>query len=190
MNIYVRYFDYDTIAQSFEEVIDFLSSIPEIHITPELVADVRSYMESDMPYPKRYKIRPRVYFILIKTAAQDLEEFKANRRGPVPIDNDTASRKEMRSAQLSTEKEGWYKASLNFKRVIQIPGTSKFQYQDTHFSAYAFATSGQDCYNRIIEHLKNRQDVDLRSQFPSARGANFNFDFVGEQLPGSAEAAG
>ena len=51
-------------------------------------------------------------------------------------------------------------------------------YQDTTFSALLKADSGQDCYNRIIDHLKNRQDVDLRSQFPSAKGNNFEFKFI------------
>lgn len=82
MNIYARYFDQDTLVYSFDELMDFLSSIPDIRITPELVEDVRNYVESDMPYPKRYKIRPRVYFILIKTTAESLSAFKANRKNP------------------------------------------------------------------------------------------------------------
>jgi hypothetical protein len=36
-----------------------------------------------------------------------------------------------------------------------------------------------DCYNRIVNHLKSR--VDSRSQFPSAKGKNFNYRFLGEQ---------
>ena len=33
----------------------------------ELEADVRrSYAASDLTYPKRYKVRPRVYFIVIR----------------------------------------------------------------------------------------------------------------------------
>ena len=57
MNIYARYFDQDTLVYSFDELMDFLSSIPDIRITPELVEDVRNYVESDMPYPKRYNAR-------------------------------------------------------------------------------------------------------------------------------------
>ena len=67
MNIYARYFDQDTLVHSFDELMQFLSSIQEIPINQRLEEDVRAYVESDMPYPKRYKIRPRVYFILIKT---------------------------------------------------------------------------------------------------------------------------
>jgi hypothetical protein len=37
--------------------------------------------------------------------------------------------------------------------------------------------SGIDCYNRIIEHLRER--VDERSQFPSAKGKNFRFTYLG-----------
>ena len=133
-----------------------------------------------MPYPKRYKIRPRVYFILIKTTANNLEEFKANKKQAAApsADSETPNKKEVRTSLLVEERAGWYKGTITFKRVILIPGTNKFQYQDTTFSALVKAMSGQDCYNRIIDHLKNRQDVDLRSQFPSAKGNNFEFVYI------------
>ena len=34
------------------------------------------------------------------------------------------------------------------------------------------------CYDRIVEHLQNRQDVDPRSQFPSAKSNNFEYIFL------------
>ena len=37
--------------------------------------------------------------------------------------------------------------------------------------------SGIDCYNRIVDHLRER--VDGRSQFPSAKGKNFRFKYLG-----------
>lgn len=186
MNIYARYFDQDTLVYSFDELMDFLSSIPDIRITPELIEDVRNYVESDMPYPKRYKIRPRVYFILIKTTAESLEAFKANRKNPQePSVNDSEAfnKKEIRIGQLMEERKGWYKGTIIFKRVIQIPETLKFQYQDTTFSALVYAVCGQECYDHIIAYLKNRHDIDLRSQFPSSRGQNFRFVYMGENLP-------
>lgn len=182
MNIYVRYFDYDTVATNFEEVIDFLASIPEIQITEAMANEVRAYVESEIPYPKRYKIRPRVYFIMIKTTAQNLDEFKNNRKDDTLSVNEAGTRKEMRATQLSVVQLGWYRGELNFKRVIQIPGTGKFQYQDTRFTALVWAESGQHCYDRIICHLKNRQDVDLRSQFPSVRGNSFHYEYMGTKL--------
>ena len=69
MNLYLRYFDNETLVYNVEEAIDFLKSIPEIGMTPELEADVRDYIGSEVYYPKRYKVRPRVYFIIIKTEA-------------------------------------------------------------------------------------------------------------------------
>ena len=79
MNIYARYFDQETVVSSFEELITFLTSIPEINVTTELLDNVKAYIDSPLPYPKRYKLRPRVYFILIKTTAQTIQEFKNNR---------------------------------------------------------------------------------------------------------------
>lgn len=193
MNIYVRYFDQDTLVYNLDELINFLSSIPDIRITPELVNDLREYINSDMPYPKRYKVRPRVYFILIKTTADSLAAFKANRKTnvpgapqqqrPEPRQEQPFVKKDSRVNQLTDSRQGWYKGTIMFKRVIQIPGTSKFQYQDTVFSACVLTDSGVSCYNRIVDHLKARKDVDPRSQFPSAKGQNFQFIYMGETLP-------
>ena len=193
MNIYARYFDQDTIAYSFDELLDFLTSIPEIPINQRMVDDLRAYVESDMPYPKRYKIRPRVYFILIKTDAANMEEFKARHKANATQNNYTPQpqqtgelslvhRKELRMAELTAEEEGWYEGTVTFKRVIQIPETAKFCYQDTTFSALVKANSGFECYTRIIDHLRNRVDVDQRSQFPSVKGNSYNFRYVGKEI--------
>ncbi len=198
MNIYARYFDQDTLVRNYDELMNFLSSIPEIPINQRLEDDVRAYVESDMPYPKRYKIRPRVYFILIKTSAETMEEFKAHRKGnnntqeresianerPTFVkDNGIINKKEIKVAQLAQERSGWYLGTITFKRVLPINGTTKFRYQDTTFQAYVKANSGNECYERIIEHLKKRTEIDVRSQFPSAKGSNFTFEFVGNELP-------
>ena len=79
MNLYLRYFDRETLVSTVDEAIDFLKSIDEIDMTPELEADVRDYAASDVFYPKRYKIHPRVYFIVIKTEAATMQDFKEKR---------------------------------------------------------------------------------------------------------------
>jgi hypothetical protein len=79
--------------------------------------------------------------------------------------------------RLNEELPGWYEGSLDFKRVLMVPGTGKFQYRDTHFVARCKAVSGIDCYNRIVDYLRGR--VDNRSQFPSAKGKNFKFSYLG-----------
>ncbi len=79
--------------------------------------------------------------------------------------------------KLNEERQGWYEGSLDFKRVVMVPSTGKHEYRDTHFVARCKALSGIDCYNRIVEHLRDR--VDSRSQFPSAKGKNFRFKYLG-----------
>lgn len=193
MNIYARYFDQDTLVYSFDELVDFLSSIPDIRLTQDMVEDIKAYVEGDMPYPKRYKIRPRVYFILIKTNAPTLADFKANRKNqnaPNAQDGEPFAKKDYRVSQLQEEHPGWYKASILFKRVIPIPGTNKFQYQDTTFSACVRTSSAMECYNRIIEHLRGRRDIDPRSQFPSAKGQNYQYTFMGDKLPADIAVQG
>ena len=195
MNIYARYFDNEIVVHSLDELFNFLASLQDIHVDDRLVEEITAYINSDITYPKRHKVRPRVYFILIKTTANSLEEFKANNKNANSASPEiypsaqTQRVKENRSFVLMEENIGWYFGRINFKRVILIPGTQKFQYRDTTFAAYVRAVSAIDCYDRIIDHLKNRQDVDPRSQFPSARGTNFTYEFVGENLPIRAENA-
>lgn len=191
MNIYARYFNQDILVHSFDELMDFLSSIPEIPITQRLVDEVRAYVQSDMPYPRRYKIRPRVYFIMIKTTAETMEEFKSHRKDANGIDEGLAMRpaesvqtkKEIKAAQLAEVRTGWYYVTIVFKRVIQVAATTKFRYQDTVFEAFVRANSGAECFDKVIAHIKSRPEVDPRSQFPSARGSNFIFEYVGTELP-------
>ena len=176
MNFYIRYFDKEILVNTVDDAIAFLADIDEIGMNPVLENDIRNYCASDMLYPKRYKIRPRVYFIIIKTDAPTMSDFKENRAVHPPVER---PEKPVAPAlvRLNEELPGWYEGALDFKRVLMVPGTGKFQYRDTHFVAQCKAMSGMDCYNRIVEYLRER--VDERSQFPSAKGKNFKFRYLG-----------
>ena len=177
MNLYLRYFDKETLVTSVDEAIDFLAEIDEIGMNPVLEADIRDYVNSDVFYPKRYKVRPRVYFIIIKTDAQSMQDFKdkkAVRPAAVIAKERTAT---SAVTKLNEERFGWYECVIDFKRVLLVPGTGKFQYRDTRFAVQMKGMSGIDCYTRIVEHLRER--VDERSQFPSAKGKNFRFTYLG-----------
>ena len=110
---------------------------------------------------------------------QDFKDKKALRSGGA--NGESASKERAASPvvlKLNEEREGWYEGTIDFKRVLMVPGTGKFQYRDTRFVAQVKAVSGLDCYNRIVDHL--RQRVDDRSQFPSAKGKNFHFRYLGQ----------
>jgi len=177
MNLYIRYFDKETLVSSVEEAISFLSDISEIGMNAELEADIRDYAASDVCYPKRYKVRPRVYFIIIKTAAACMQDFKDKKALRPVASVERQDSGNTPANRLTEEAPGWYEGSLDFKRVVLIPATGKHEYRDTHFVANLKATSGLDCYNRIVEHLRGR--VDSRSQFPSAKGKNFHYRYLG-----------
>ena len=178
MNLYLRYFDRETLVSTVDEAIDFLRDIEEIGMDPELEADIRDYVASDVFYPKRYKIHPRVYFILIKTEAATLQDVKEKKAAHTVEDDSPVKRAIPAVSRLNEIRPGWYEGSLDFKRVLLIPGTGKFQYRDTQFVARVKAASGQDCYERIVDYLRDR--VDERSQFPSAKGKNFRFTYLGK----------
>ena len=176
MNLYLRYFDSEILVNNVDDAIAFLAGIDEIGMNPMLEQDIRDYAASDVYFPKRYKIRPRVYFIIIKTEAatmQDFKEKKALHPNLGPSEKPVAPV----LMRLNEERFGWYEGVIDFKRVQIVPGTGKFQYRDTHFEACCKAVSGIDCYNRIVDHLSQR--VDPRSQFPSAKGKNFKFRYLG-----------
>ncbi len=178
MNLYLRYFDKETLVTNVDDAISFLESIDEISMNPMLESDIREYAASNVYYPKRYKIRPRVYFIIIKTEAPTMLDFKEKRAlHSNPGGSNSEKSLSPAMAQLNEDQPGWYEGTMDFKRVLMVPGTGKFQYRDTHFVARCKAVSGIDCYNRIVEHL--RQRVDNRSQFPSVKGKNFRFKFLG-----------
>ena len=180
MNLYLRYFDKETLVHNVDDALDFLGSIQEIGMNPELEADIRDYVASDVYYPKRYKIRPRVYFIIIKTEAATMLDFKQKKALRTNSSTVVGGQREFvptAVSRLNEEREGWYEGTLDFKRVVMVPGTGKHEYRDTHFVAACKANSGLDCYNRIVEYLKSR--VDSRSQFPSSKGKNFRFTYLG-----------
>ena len=179
MNLYLRFFDDETLVSNADEAIAFLSSIQEIQMTADLEADIRQYIDSDVYYPKRYKVRSRVYFIIIKTEAATMLDFKQKKAVRSGSAKDAAEPRENNTGvvRLNAERAGWYEGVLDFKRVVMIPATGKHEYRDTRFVVQCKAKSGLDCYNRIVDHLRTR--VDSRSQFPSAKGRNFKFKYLG-----------
>ncbi|MCD8289357.1 MAG: hypothetical protein LUC49_03100 [Prevotella sp.] len=180
MNLYIRYFDHEALVTTVDEALEFLASVPDIRVDADMEADVRAYAANDMCYPKRYKVRPRAYFILIKTTATTMEDFK-QKKAVNSMQMLKASRPgspATKLASLMETREGWYEGRLNFKRMVQKPQTGKYEYRDTAVVYQCKAVSGMDCYNRIVEHLKTK--VNSRSQFPSAKGANFKFKYLGK----------
>ena len=182
MNLYLRYIDNEILVHNVDDAIDFLRSIPEIGMNANIENDIRDYVASDVFYPKRYKVRQRVYFIIIKTTAATMLDFKQKKAlHTMPQQNTPVMDKRDLTTnvitRLNEERPGWYEGALDFKRVVMIPATGKHEYRDTHFVVQCKAMSGIDCYNRIVDHLRGR--VDTRSQFPSAKGKNFHFKYLG-----------
>lgn len=179
MNLYIRYFDTEVVVEDATQALDFLSSIPEIDVDDFLVNDLTQYYNGNMPYPKRYKVHGRNYFIVIKTTATTLEEFKENAGSTRNNKIGNQERKEQEERDLRAFRPGWYDATIMFRRVVQMPHDGKCQYFDTNFRVRLKACSTLDCYERVCDHLRNRHDVDSRSQLPSVKGKNFSCQYLG-----------
>ena len=177
MNLYIRYFDEETLVYSVEEALDFLASLGDVEINDYIRLELEKFMSSSAMYPKHIKVNQRSFFIAIKTTAATMEEFKAKGAGQTKPEK-TAQKEAL--ANYSKPQPGWYAAKITFKRVIQNPETQKSQYVDTPFVCKLKAESVQECYDKVLAHLRDRQDVDPRSQFPSIKSPNFEFNFLGE----------
>lgn len=185
MNLYVRFFDKEALVPNEEAVIDFLATIPQIRLESISEKKLQKYIEGESTYPFKGKVDDRNYYIVIKTEAATLEEFliaqQAINQHPVGSMKKTQNEVQMtRENALALEREGWYEAGIIFKRAMPGNETRKFQYVDTPFRVRLKAKSGQHCYDRIVEHLKSRPEVDIRSQYPSMKGKNFEFRFLEE----------
>ncbi len=184
MNVFVRYFDHETLAKNMDEIVAFLNSLEEVRYDEEDLKHIDEYLQSSNTFPFRLKVSFSNYILFLKTEANNMDGFRLieqQRQAQRALGISPAAEKKRNLLEfLNEEHVGWYDAQIVFKRVVQVPGTNKFQYQDAPFHARLKATSGMHCYTRITEHLRNRQDVDSRSQFPSAKSNNFTFEFLGE----------
>jgi hypothetical protein len=192
MNLYVRYFDHETLATNIDEVVSFLSSINEIKVDDNVVSKVMGFVETDGIYPFRLKVSYSNYVLFLKTDAKNLEEFKLMERQRKEQRADgrmlMSDRKRTQMEILNEPHVGWYDATITFKRVVQNPDTGKCKYVDTRFRVRLIAESAMHCYERIIDHLQNRQDVDPRSQFPSAKSNNFEYIFLDADKEASTDS--
>lgn len=180
MNLYIRYFNNEVVVQNAQAAIDFLSSIPEIDVDEFLQKNIIQYAQSSINFPKRYKVKGKNYFIVIKTTASTMEEFKNNGSRPEAEKSVMQLRKEEEMNQIKALRPGWYNAGILFQRAVTMPD-GKCQFVETDFRVRLKATSIQDCYDRIVEHIRNRGDVDERSQIPSVKGRNFSYQYLGMQ---------
>lgn len=189
MNLYLRYFDNEVVVENFEDAIAFLRTIPDVNVDKKLEDDLYDYYTSDIPYPKRYKTRQRAYFIVIKTVAKTMAEFKANAHKPQPKTEEMPSEKDYQQMLLNKRQPGWYEVSMTFRRVLFDEQRGKCAYRDANIVVRLKGMSQHDCYERLVDYLEHRDDIDPRSQFPSARSQNVQFTYLGLEFPTEAPAS-
>lgn len=184
MNLYVRYFDHETLATTIDEVVAFVATLHEVKSNPEMFNRVADFLHSDSTFPFRLKVSYSNYILFLKTEANTLDEFKhlerLHKEQRAEGRMTAAEKKRQQMDALNRPRRGWYEGRILFKRVILDLETSKCSYVDTVFRAKLKADSPMDCYNRLIDHLQHREDVDPRSQFPSPKNNNFEYKFLEE----------
>ncbi len=178
MNLYIRYFDDETLVYNISEALNFLASLGGINITEELTTELEKFLSSSAMYPKHIKVNARSFFIAIKTTANTMEEFKAKGSGLVrPV----KSFRQDPYAEYAKRRPGWYEVKITFKRVVTLLELQKCRMTDTVFVAKLKADSIQDSYDRVVNYLRSRQDIDQRSQYPGIKNRNFEAKYLGEE---------
>lgn len=184
MNLFIRYFNYETLAHNVDEAMAFLTSIGEIKTDGNVQDKVSDFYNSPNTYPFRLKVSYSNYVLFLKTDANTVEEFHQLEQEHKAVKTDgkavtNADKKRMELEALSEPRRGWYEATIVFKRVVVDNVTSKCHYIDTPFAVRCKAESAMDCYTRVLEHLKTRPELDPRCQFPGVRSSNFTYKFIG-----------
>lgn len=182
MNIYIRYFDDEALCHNMLEIREYLDSIAEIEVTPKMLDEIAAYAESDILFPKRYKVTSRNYFIMIKTELESLADFHANAKEK----RDSTSEAPGRSNSVYDQvHEGWYQCEKRFKRVVPVSiegETPKYEYIETSIEALVYGATPRECHDLLVEHLKEREDLDARCQYPSLKESNFLYEYKGATL--------
>lgn len=186
MNLFIRYFNNETLAHNVDEAMAFLVSLNDIKIDSTVYDRVSDFYKSGNTYPFRLKVSYSNYVLFLKTDANSTEEFHRLEQDHKAVKTDSkvissADKKRLEMESLNRVRPGWYEATLVFKRVVINVFTNKCQYIDTPFSVRCKAESAMDCYSRIISHLKARPELDPRCQYPGIRSNSFKFKYIGEK---------
>jgi len=163
--------------------MNFLRSISEIKVDGNTANRINDFLTSSNTYPFRLKVSYSNYVLFLKTDAESIDEFHQLEQENKAVRSDgrnmsNADKKRLQMEILTASNPGWYEGSIVFKRVLVDKVTNKCRYIDTPFVVRCKADSPMDCYNRIIDHLKSRADLDSRCQYPSVRSTSFTYKFL------------
>lgn len=177
MNYYVRYFDEETLTGSMKETFDFLSGLEDIEMDDNCVSQVEEYFTTDQKGMRKFVMPNHKSFIVIKTTAGSLEEFKKNNQKSAESAPKAAGQK-----NFDIEQKGWYECSMTISRMLTNPETGKsFYYMDT-MVAKVNAGTPREAYEKMVKHVHDNPEIDSRSQIPAAANKNFQYRFLGEEV--------
>lgn len=178
MNYYARYFDSEGVLPSPQDLVDFIGSIPQITMTEELSDAILKFCSDKTSFPRHFRLPNKNTFIVIKTNAATLDEFKTRgaNGGAMPVEENNVPKQ----TAADEIRPGKYDVKMTFRRAVVNPETRKCFFVEETFGVEMLAQSQRQCFDVVIDYLKNHPDVDSRSQYPSIRSSNFQATLVGE----------
>ena len=172
MNYYARYFDTENVLKTPEELVAFLAGIPGLDMDNDLAQQIYAFCDEQTNQPRHFRLPNRKTFIVIKTTSPSLQEFKA--RGA----NGGISTLQQQRSSYQDIVPGIYSVTYRFRRAVVDPATGKCLYSDEKFKAEVKAESQQECYEKVVDYLRNHPDVEPRSQFPGIKGSAFKAELI------------
>lgn len=172
MNYYARYFDNEEVFNNIGDLTDFLSDILHDDFTQELSNDVIAFCSDKTNFPRHFRLPDKTTFIIIKTNSQTLDEFKTRGANGGVLPGGSTAKEEHRTIYDETA-PGMYDVTITFRRAIVNPDSRKCLYVDETFQAQIHAETQRQCYDTVMDYLRNNPEVDARSQYPSIRSSNF-----------------
>ena len=173
MNYYVRYFDSEGVFSTVEDLKDYVASIPRINMTEDLAQAIQQFCDDNTNYPRHFRLPNKTTFIVIKTNALTLEEFKLRGANGGQLPQPVHKEKEPVVSVYDELRPGLYEVTMCFRRAFVNPETGKCHYAEDEIVVNMLSQSQRQCYDILLEHLHGRGDVDPRSQYPSIKSDNF-----------------
>lgn len=175
MNYYARYFDSEGVFPTPEALVDFIANIPQILMNDELADAILSFCADKTSHPRHFRLPNKNTFIVIKTNATSLDEFKTRGANGGTVPSEPKEPSAPKPSLADEIKPGKYEVKMVFRRAIVNPETRKCSFVEETFEVEMLAQSQRQCFEVVLEHLKNHPDIDPRSQYPSIRSAaNFS----------------
>lgn len=201
------YFKHKALCAKPEEAIAFIDGLPGISCNTQTASYIHALFENEVPNADDTLLNNRIvverdgfhHYIMARgntvrttgcgrssisihlAPADTLEECdaiyereRAERQARQAAQREAALQATL--AALNKQRRGWYLVEMTYQQAYFSDG---IRWRWKTLEAEVLADSGQDAYDKTIEHLTNNVDNLPDSLYPEATDPNYSFTFAG-----------